>query len=432
MSANSLLLSLALAALASAAPAQDVTVVKCGTLWTGRGEQPKTDVVLLIEDGKIKQIGADIEVPWNANVIDASRHFVMPAWVLAHCSGGLDRENENIPMTPYLTVMDSLEPAHPFFEVARRAGIGVLHVLPGNTCQVGGRGVLLKPYGQTPEEMAFVEKAAMKVSLFSGRGSRSAHLLALEKGFQDALDHRKELQRQRKEWEEDKANGATTEAEFDVEAKLDPLKKPLLDMLDGKIPAYIYVHDANDVPTALSLLEKYPLKAVLVLGPRCYKAAALLERWSRRNPGKLRLVLDPELEFTEKDPVTGDETVVCPAKVYWDKGLPFALTSAEVGGRSSGNPALALPWWQVGTCVRYGIPEDDAIAAFTEIPAKILNRGDRVGRIAVGMDATIQVLKAPPMEPESEVDMLLVEGQVVYDRSKDPRVKALTGTSETR
>lgn len=418
---------------APALPAQDLTVVKAGTLYQGRGKPLQKDVVILIENGKIKKIAKGMKIPWNAEVIDASKSYVMPAWVLAHGSGGLDRENENMPVTPYLTIMDSLDPVSSYFETARRHGIGVLHILPGNMTEIGGRGVLLKPYGRTPEEMALVEKAGMKMSLMPTRGSRSQHLLQIQKAFDDALAHRTEILRQKAEWEEDKKNGATTVKEFDVDQKIDKLKKPLLDMLDGKIPVYLYVPGPNDVANAFSLISKYKLKTVLILGPKCYKAIDLIKRYNRRNPGKLRIILDPVQEVVEKDPVTQEETLVCPAKVFYDAGVPFALSSTSSSGRygRSGNPALALPWYQVALCVRYGVPEDIAIAAFTEIPATFLNRAKQFGRLEEGMDATMQILAAPPMDPESKVRMLLFEGQIIYDRSKDPRVKQLTGKPKT-
>ena len=429
MTARHIVLAGLTALFCSALPAQDLTVVKAGSLYQGRGKPLLKDVVVLIEDGKIKKIMKGAEIPWNAEVIDASKGYVMPSWVLAHGSGGLDRENENMPVTPYLTIMDSLDPSSTYFETARRHGIGILHILPGNATQIGGRGILLKPYGRTPEDMALVEKAGMKMSLQATQGSRSQHLLQIEKAFKDALDHRNEILRQKAEWEEDKKNGATTVEEFDVDKKIDKLKKPILDMLDGKIPVYLYVPGANDVSNAFQLMDKYKLKTVLILGPTCYKAINVIKAYGRRNPGKLRIILDPAQEVLDKDPVSQEETLVCPAKVFYDAGIPFALSSVSNSGRygRSGNPALAMPWYQVGICVRHGVPEDIAIAALTEIPAMYLNRSKRFGRLEEGMDATMQILAAPPMEPESKVLMLLDEGQIIYDRSKDPRVKQLTG-----
>ena len=67
------------ALLTSALPAQDLTVIKAGALYQGRRSPILKDVVILIENGKIKKIAKGIEIPWNAEVIDASKSYVMPA-----------------------------------------------------------------------------------------------------------------------------------------------------------------------------------------------------------------------------------------------------------------------------------------------------------------------------------------------------------------
>jgi imidazolonepropionase-like amidohydrolase len=87
-----------------------------------------------------------------------------------------------------------------------------------------------------------------------------------------------------------------------------------------------------------------------------------------------------------------------------------------------------MPWWQVATCVRNGVPERAAIEAYTTAPAKILGLEKRIGALAEGMDANLQVLTADLLEPECQVNYLVVEGVLAYDRSKDPRFIELTGT----
>lgn len=419
--------------LSSPSFAQEITAIKAATAYLGNGRSLE-NAVILVQDGRIEQVGTDIEVPWNAKVLDAA--YVMPAWVLAHASGGMDRENENMPVTPFLTVLDSLDPSSRFFENARRHGISTIHVMPGNATAIGGRGMVVKPYGKTPEQMAVVERAGMKVSLQPKSGSRSQQYARITKAFEDAKAHRKEHERQKREFEEDKKNGATTKTEF--EGKIDPQQQPLLDLLDGKLTAYIHVPTATDVPAAMQLKRQFNLNAVFVLGADCYKAVDLLKRAHREGTP---MILDSQLEVVDKDPWTEKETLVCTAKVLYDAGIPFALTSLARSSRSRRSrrsvstttgpalhPATEMPWWQVATCVRHGMSERAAVEAFTSIPAKILGLSKQLGSIAPGKDANLQVLSAPPMEPESQVEYLVVEGTVVYDRSKDPRLKALTGT----
>ena len=81
--------------------------------------------------------------------------------------------------------------------------------------------------------------------------------------------------------------------------------------------------------------------------------------------------------------------------------------------------------------MRNGLSERVAIAALTVAPARILRLEKQVGMIAVGMDANLQILTAAPLEPESQVDQLMIEGRVVYNRSTDPRYAELTGETKS-
>jgi imidazolonepropionase-like amidohydrolase len=320
--------------------ARETLVIKAKHAYLGRGKTMK-NVVVVVEGGKISKIGQGLEADWNARVLETDT--IMPAWVHAHFVSGMDQTNENMPVTPQLTVADSIDPSHSMFELMRRHGAGTLHVIPGDRTVVAGFGMVVRPAGTTPEEMAVVSKAGLKMSLAPRQGSRSAQIAAVEKALDDAIDYRKDWERKKAEFEEDKKNGATTKEEFDEE--IDEVKKPLLDLLDGKATAYIAVPSAADVRPALQIVSKYRLQAVLVLGNDTYKAADLLRR-SRGIP----LVLDADLEIVEEDEKTGKEVVICPAKKLFDAGLKFAVTSKVMasgrrrGRSSSSNPAPMYPW----------------------------------------------------------------------------------------
>jgi len=50
------------------------------------------DGTILIDEGKIVDVGADVKVPKEAEVIDASGKVVMPGLVEAHCHIGIWEE----------------------------------------------------------------------------------------------------------------------------------------------------------------------------------------------------------------------------------------------------------------------------------------------------------------------------------------------------
>ncbi|RPH42919.1 MAG: hypothetical protein EHM91_09050, partial [Planctomycetota bacterium] len=56
---------------------------------------PEIDnAVVLVRGGKIEAVGKDVEIPWDARVIDGSKKVLIPGFVEAHTSRGTDRPNE--------------------------------------------------------------------------------------------------------------------------------------------------------------------------------------------------------------------------------------------------------------------------------------------------------------------------------------------------
>ena len=415
----SLCAALAVVAYSHSAPAQDLVAVRAGKVWTVSNGIVES-AVILIENGKITAIGTDLEVPWNATVVDARNGVVVPTYVLAHSPGGMSGANEQMQNVPFLTVQDAVDPSSLFFEEALRNGIGAVNVIPGNATLLGGQGMVVRPFGKTVEDMTIRDRSGLKLSLASGRGnSRMAQMRQLRSVLEDAIGARREIARQKEEFDKMKAAGAVKDGEtFEVEP--DKAKKPVIDLLEKKLRGFLYVPSATELPEVERLKQKYDLDLVLVLGPRCYKAADRIAALG------YPVVLDDDaIEYTERDPETGDETVVCQAKVLADAGIEFAISVSD----NLGAPGR-YPWWQMATMVRHGVPRDVALRSLTSVPAKILGIDGEAGTIEVGKVASLQVLTGDPLLATTWVDQVLLEGEVVYQRSQDQRLQHLFGQAE--
>ena len=71
--------------------------------------------------------------------------------------------------------------------------------------------------------------------------------------------------------------------------------------------------------------------------------------------------------------------------------------------------------------MRYGLPEEAALKALTINPAEIAMINGRVGSIEKGKDADLVVLNGPWYELWSRIEMVFVDGTLVYDRSKNEK-----------
>ena len=88
---------------------------------------------ILIDDGKIVAVGAHVDAPADAQVIDASGLLVTPGLVDGHCHIGMHEEasrwegndtNEATdPITPQVRGIDSINPMDEAFELAVKNGV---------------------------------------------------------------------------------------------------------------------------------------------------------------------------------------------------------------------------------------------------------------------------------------------------------------------
>jgi len=128
-------------------------------------------------------------------------------------------------------------------------------------------------------------------------------------------------------------------------------------------------------------------------------------------------VLAPSLLHVERDPVTGKEIETFVPKKFAEKGVRFALQSL--------NPPAQALWFQAAMCVGQGLDRKAALDAVTRVPADILRLGDRVGSLEPGKDGNVVLLSGDPLSVRSRVEYVVIEGRVVYDRSKDLRMRHL-------
>jgi imidazolonepropionase-like amidohydrolase len=410
---NTTLLPAAVVAALLAVPlcAQDVLAVKGGRILTIAGPVLE-DGVILVENGRIQKVGkaAEIEIPWAARVVDATGKTVLPTWVLAHSQGGIrGGANETMQNVPFVSVADAIDPASTWFEDCLRNGAGTVHTLPGNRTLLGGLGMVVRPFGRTAEDMAVATNSGIKLSLQSEGGGRLLQVRKLRRALEEAREYLADFDGRKQEFEQEKKAGAVP-ADKEWTEEYDRSKKPIIDLLQKKLRGWLYVPGAAEVPEALRLAAELDL--VLVLGERMHKA--IDELATLQAP----VVLDETLEYWETDPETKVERKIATPKLFADAGIPFALSLGQGG-------ATANAWWQLATCVRSGVDRRTALEALTIVPARLLGLEDQVGTIAPGKLANLQVLTGDPLQATTWVDTVVLEGQVVYERSKDPRLQYL-------
>ncbi len=434
-----------------AALAQKPLAIRGGKIITMAGDTIEGGTILM-RDGRITDVGKDLKIPVEAKIIDATGKVVMPGFVEAHSSSGMSQSNETNPIVPYVSVIDSIDPMNSYFREARRNGVTSVAITPGNSTLIGGQAAIIKTGGEFVDEMILKADAGIKISLRPVSVSRMSHLAKLRKAFDDAkkkLDKKNNKDEPKKKKTDPKKADSKKQSKSETDSKGDEKKKTaskeksskeepdnpadekvesaldkaMFALLSGEIPAIIYCDKAMDVGQALRLIDEYGLKAKLILGRDCYKAAEQIAK------SGLPVVLDPALVFWEEDPRTKEEEKIVQSKIFRDQNVKFAFQVSRASSPTLGNNYL---WYQAATAIKYGMPEQEALEALTILPAKFHGVDKFVGTIEKGKDGDLVILSGDPLKLDSWVEKTIVNGEIVYEKEKDKQLRRLlTGENDS-
>ncbi len=382
---------------------------------------------ILVEDGRITAVGADVKAPFDAKVIDASGKTVFPGLVDPLQWNGLDVSNESQDVTPFTEVYDSIDPSDRYFEEALRGGYTTLHMSHAMNCVIGGLSRVVHPIGMTVDEMTQRADCGLMISIFPKRNyDHAVQMAVLRDTFTELDRYLDELAEKRYAEEQEKKGEKVTVGPDEArklgrdlvrESDLDRRYLNLWRLKQGKIHAFVWCNRAMDVGHAMSLAEKVGFKEnmTLVTGSEVFKNVAALK-------GLKRPVILPSgsMVFTERDRITLEEEDTFVASVYADKKIPFALSTTKE------------PLYDAARLVRNGVARQTALEAVTINGARAIGLDHMVGSIEVGKLANLVILTGDPLDAMTWVDGVLVNGVLVYERSKDKRLRELMlGVAET-
>ena len=412
--------------------------IKAGRVITMNGAEIK-DGVIVIEDGRIKEVAAGAATRWDSELLDHPELTAFPGFVEAHTNRGMDRPNENLEVAPFLDVRDSIDPINFYFEDSLRQGIVALNIQQGPMCVVGAQGRVVRPFGMTVEDMTIKPDAGLKIVAGSRMGrSRATQAMMLRKSFTDVERYLVKLMQDEKDGKDaakrealfqgrdpekpENKEGRAMEgvakwklSGFEIVGRglVDKKQEPMLRLVEGKLMAFVQCDGAASVHLALEVARHngFLANTVLVLDGDSFKAVDAIAE------AGVPVVLGPNMVWTERDPLNGKENETFIPSVFAGKKVRFALQSLNSTSQSL--------WFQAATCVSYGLDRETAMASVTSTAADILRLGKRVGRLAPGLDGNVVLMSGDPLSATARVEYVVLDGELVYDRSKDPRAKQL-------
>jgi len=389
---------------------------------------PIEDGTLVIRDGKIAAVGASVEVPAGAQVIDGKGLQVYPGLFDAVTQMGLSEvgavsatvdSSETGAFNPDVVAATAVLPSSEHIPVTRASGITEVLAVPGSggfdftgaRSVIGGQASAFHLAGWTMDEMQIKRSVAMVLNWpqIETRTLDFATLSRKEKPYPDAKQEYDRQVNELTEWIDRarhyaQAVGHGGPSDFERDVKLEALAP----VVRGQLPLLVFADRVREIRNAVEFCDKQKLKMILAGGQEAYKVKDLLR--SKNIPVILRPMLSLPVE--EDDPY--DRLLSQPAELS-QSGIKFAIGSfdnafARRMGQNAANAAA------------YGLPYDEALKAVTLYPAQIFGLADQVGTLETGKIANIIITDGDPLELTTGVKYLFIKGQLTSMDNKHKRL----------
>ena len=404
-----------------AQPRPSVVVLKGATLVTvTRGTIPNGTIVL--RDGKIAALGANVPTPAGAEVIDVTGKFISPGIIDCHSHIANDDINEGGTTVSSMTGMrDVLDPTDINIYRDLAGGLTTANILHGSANPIGGKNAVIKlRWGKTRAEDLVFEGAMPGIKFALGENPKDLRQgqitgprrypvtrMGVEYVIRDAFTRAKAYQ---KAWQDyDGKKGTVADA---LPPKRDLQLEPLVEILEGKRLVHAHSYRADEILMLIRLADEMGFKIAtfqhVLEGYKVAKeiaahgagASTFSDWWAYK--------------------IEAADAIPHNAAIMVRKGVLTSLNSdsAELARRLNTEAAKSIRWG--------GLTEDEAFALVTINPAKQLRIDNRVGSLETGKDADVVVWTHHPLSAYAIADRVYIDGTLYYDRvSEDARLTAL-------
>jgi|TARA_B100000446_G_scaffold172284_1_gene180239 imidazolonepropionase-like amidohydrolase len=365
---------------------------------------------ILFENGVIRAIGTDVEIPTGTRVVDVSGKHIYPGLIDAYSTVGISEigsvdvssdVNELGDFNPNVRAEVAVNAESRHIGTTRSAGVLVTLTTPGGGL-ISGMSSAMSLEGWDWEEMSMESAAALNVNWPNprgGRGGRGGRGRGFGPGPQEPPPTYAEQVQQLKDFfaEARAYRDATAAGE---EVRTDSRYTAMIPALDGEIPVVVSADGAAQINDAITWAQEEGVRLVIRGGGDAIHVA------DRLVANDIPVILTSTMAAPGRDYEGYDGAYTMPARLY-EAGVRFAI--------SGGSGALytnRLPW-EAGVAVAFGLPEEEALKAVTINAAEFMGISDRVGSLEPGKQATLLITTGTPLDMTSDIEQSYIQGREI-------------------
>lgn len=417
------------------APKQESILFKNATVWTSEAEGKLENTDVLIKDGKIAQIGKNLQDA-TAKVVDATGKHLSAGIIDEHSHIAASSINEGgQSVTSEVRIADNLNPDDINIYRQLSGGVTTSHILHGSANTIGGQTQLIKlRWGANAEQLKFegadgfikfalgenVKRSSMPMGNNRFPDTRMGVEQVLVDAFTRAKDYEKAIAAASSQTQSStKSKKATTVAVDPYSSVRRDLElEALVEIMNKKrfITCHSYVQ--SEINSALKVGDRFGFKVntfTHILDG--YKVADKMKAHGAA-ASTFSDWWNYKMEVVDAMPYN--------ATIMSKVGLNVAINSddAEMARRLNQEAAKSIKYG--------GMSEEDALKMVTINPAKMLHVDNRVGSIKVGKDADLVLWSDNPLSIYAKAEKTIVDGIVYFDRSADAEMRKQQNAERNR
>jgi imidazolonepropionase-like amidohydrolase len=372
---------------------------------------------ILIRDGKIAAVGADLKAPDGAAVIDATGQYVIPGIIDCHSHIAVDGSvNEGGPaVSSMANIADVLNPEDISIYDDLAGGVTAANILHGSANPIGGQTIVIKlRWGKPASELPF-EGALPGIKFALGENPKRSNFtpppgipprypatrLGVEEVIRQAFIEATEY---KKQWDDYNTRKVAGEQGL-VAPRRDEQLEPLVEVMEGKRYVHSHCYRADEILMLMRVAKEFGFKV------RTFQH--VLEGYKIAD----EIAASGAGASTFSDwwgyKVEAYDAIPYNAALMTERGVVVSINSDDAEEARQLNQEAAKS-------MKYGgMTANDALKMITINPAIQLGIDERVGSIEVGKDADLVIYNHDPLSVYAVAQKTLIDGHVYFDRQKD-------------
>ncbi len=393
--------SAVIAVIGAVSASAQTTAIMNGEVHTAAGGVIENGDVI-ITNGRITQVGADLSAPAGATVIDAEGKVVTPGIFAPLSTIGLSEINLDaeandagpqrevgFPLGAALDAVDAYNPSSIVIPVNRAGGVTrALSAPQAGDSLFGGRAAVIDMSGRT-NSITKRQAAQILEMGYSGATRGGDTRMGAWALLREYLDEARSYAANPNDYVRRPRDGRFAVSDL----------RALGPVIAGDQPLIVSVNGAKDIRTLIRLKSTYNLDVIIAGGSEAWREAEALAT------AGIPVILDPLFNLPAQFEDLG-ATLENAARLN-EAGVKISFYNPPGFGAHN----LRLLTQQAGNAVANGLPHDAAIAALTINPAEMFDLDSQIGSLEAGKIADVVIWEGDPLELNTQPEVVFINGQ---------------------